>query len=38
MNAVMGWFTPGLEMFGDQQRDHDERYRMGRWMEICQKL
>ena len=39
LNAVMGWFTPEMEMFGGRRREHDDRYRMGaEWIEICQKL
>lgn len=39
LNAVMGWFTSEMEMFGGTQREHDDRYKMGaEWIEICQKL
>ena len=29
LNIVCGWFRPEIEMFGIEQRDHDERYRMA---------
>ncbi len=29
LNVVCGWFRPEIEMFGIEQRDHDERYRMA---------
>ena len=39
INAVMGWFTTELGMFGIEQREHDERYAMGaEWIEILRKL
>lgn len=39
LNAVMGWFTSEMEMFGGRQREHDDRYKMGaEWIEICQRL
>ena len=39
INAVMGWFTPEMEMFGGKQREHDDRYKAGaEWIEIAQKL
>jgi dimethylsulfone monooxygenase len=37
-NAVMGWFAPDMEMFGQKIRDHDERYRYGsEWMRIVKR-
>ena len=39
LNVVMGWFTPEMEMFGAEQREHDERYELGaEWLEIARKL
>jgi FMNH2-dependent dimethyl sulfone monooxygenase len=39
LNMVMGWFTPELEMFGDIQREHDDRYRYGaEWLDVCKRL
>ncbi|MCZ6665825.1 MAG: LLM class flavin-dependent oxidoreductase [Gammaproteobacteria bacterium] len=29
LNIVCGWFRPEIEMFGIEQLDHDERYRMA---------
>ena len=29
LNIVCGWFRPEIEMFGIEQRSHDERYRMA---------
>lgn len=28
LNIVSGWFRPEIEMFGIEQRDHDQRYRL----------
>jgi alkanesulfonate monooxygenase SsuD/methylene tetrahydromethanopterin reductase-like flavin-dependent oxidoreductase (luciferase family) len=34
----MGWFSPDMEMFGQQIREHDERYRYGaEWMQIVKR-
>ncbi|GAB3249314.1 LLM class flavin-dependent oxidoreductase [Arthrobacter pigmenti] len=39
LNAVMGWVTPEMEMFGGKQREHDERYAFGQeWMDFVLKL
>jgi alkanesulfonate monooxygenase SsuD/methylene tetrahydromethanopterin reductase-like flavin-dependent oxidoreductase (luciferase family) len=39
LNMVMGWFTPEMEMFGDVQREHDDRYRFGaEWLDVCKRL
>jgi alkanesulfonate monooxygenase SsuD/methylene tetrahydromethanopterin reductase-like flavin-dependent oxidoreductase (luciferase family) len=35
---VMGWFTPEMEMFGEQ-RSHDDRYAFGsEWVQVLTKL
>ena len=34
LNLVMGWVTPEMEMFGGEQRQHDERYAFGQeWID-----
>ncbi|GLZ50362.1 luciferase [Actinomycetospora sp. NBRC 106375] len=39
LNAVMGWFTPEMEMFGAEQRQHDQRYAYGHdWMTLVKRL
>lgn len=39
LNAVMGWFTPEMAMFGGNQRQHDDRYAFGdEWMTIVKRL
>lgn len=39
LNAVMGWFSPEMEMFGKGQRTHDDRYAFGdEWMTIVKQL
>lgn len=39
LNAVMGWFTPEMQMFGTDQRAHDDRYAFGdEWMQIVKRL
>jgi dimethylsulfone monooxygenase len=39
INMVMGWFTPEMEMFGNKQLEHDDRYAMGgEWIEFVQEL
>jgi alkanesulfonate monooxygenase SsuD/methylene tetrahydromethanopterin reductase-like flavin-dependent oxidoreductase (luciferase family) len=29
LNLVMGWVPPEMEMFGGEQREHDQRYAFG---------
>jgi FMNH2-dependent dimethyl sulfone monooxygenase len=39
LNIVSGWFTPEIELFGETQLEHDERYkRTHEWMEFVKKL
>ncbi len=39
LNLVMGWIPPEMEMFGRQQREHDERYAFGQeWIDFATKL
>lgn len=39
LNLVMGWFTPEMEMFGSEQREHDQRYGVGdEWLQIVKRL
>ncbi|HEY0278315.1 MAG TPA: LLM class flavin-dependent oxidoreductase [Solirubrobacterales bacterium] len=39
LNVVMGWFNPEMEMFGAEQREHDERYDYGsEWLDIANRL
>ena len=39
LNLVMGWFTPEMEMFGAEQREHDQRYGYGQqWIDFVNKL
>ena len=39
LNVVMGWFNPEMEMFGAEQREHDERYAYGsEWLDIANRL
>jgi len=39
LNAVMGWFTPELDMFGIATKEHADRYRFGdEWMGIIDRL
>ncbi|MHA6797484.1 LLM class flavin-dependent oxidoreductase (plasmid) [Pseudonocardia bannensis] len=39
LNAVMGWFSPELDMFGIDTKDHDDRYRFGdEWMTVIDRL
>ncbi|MCO7219064.1 LLM class flavin-dependent oxidoreductase [Klenkia sp. PcliD-1-E] len=39
LNLVMGWVTPEMEMFGREQREHDERYAFGQeWLDFANKL
>ncbi|MFC4950478.1 LLM class flavin-dependent oxidoreductase [Pseudonocardia sp. GCM10023141] len=39
LNLVMGWVPPEMEMFGGEQRQHDERYEFGQeWIDFALKL
>lgn len=39
LNLVMGWVPPEMEMFGGEQREHDERYAFGQeWIDYATKL
>jgi dimethylsulfone monooxygenase len=39
LNLVMGWVTPEMEMFGGEQRHHDQRYAFGQeWIDYVDKL
>lgn len=39
LNAVMGWFSPELDMFGIATKEHDDRYRFGdEWMGLVDRL
>ncbi len=39
LNLVMGWVPPEMEMFGGEQRQHDERYEFGQeWIDFAHKL
>lgn len=39
LNMVMGWVTPEMEMFGREQREHDERYAFGQeWLDQVMRL
>ncbi|MEX2291090.1 MAG: LLM class flavin-dependent oxidoreductase [Mycobacteriales bacterium] len=39
LNLVMGWVTPEMEMFGREQREHDERYAFGQeWLDFAMQL
>jgi alkanesulfonate monooxygenase SsuD/methylene tetrahydromethanopterin reductase-like flavin-dependent oxidoreductase (luciferase family) len=39
LNMVMGWVPPEMEMFGSEQREHDERYAYGQeWLDFVNKL
>ncbi len=39
LNVVCGWYVPEMEMFGDTQSPHDERYaRAGEWVEVVKRL
>lgn len=38
-NAVMGWVSGDFEMFGQELREHDERYVYGsEWMEVVRRI
>lgn len=39
LNLVMGWVPPEMEMFGTEQRDHDQRYAFGQdWIDFVTRL
>lgn len=39
LNLVMGWVPPEMEMFGGEQRQHDERYAFGQeWVDYAMRL
>lgn len=39
LNLVMGWVTPEMEIFGGEQRQHDERYAFGQeWLDYVHRL
>ena len=39
LNIVTGWYQPEIEMFGEPQMEHDERYeRAIEWLAIIKKL
>lgn len=39
LNVVTGWFRPEIEMFGEPQMEHDDRYdRAIEWLEIIKLL
>ena len=39
LNLVMGWVTPEMEIFGGEQRQHDERYAFGQeWLDYVERL
>jgi alkanesulfonate monooxygenase SsuD/methylene tetrahydromethanopterin reductase-like flavin-dependent oxidoreductase (luciferase family) len=39
LNLVMGWVPPEMEMFGGEQRQHDERYAFGQaWVDYVMQL
>jgi alkanesulfonate monooxygenase SsuD/methylene tetrahydromethanopterin reductase-like flavin-dependent oxidoreductase (luciferase family) len=39
LNLVMGWVPPEMEMFGGEQREHDERYAFGQeWIDYTNRL
>jgi len=39
LNMVMGWVPPEMEMFGSEQREHDERYAYGQeWLDFVNRL
>lgn len=38
VNLVMGWFAPEMEMFGQKQGEHDDKYRQGQeWVDFAKK-
>ncbi|MEU6696958.1 LLM class flavin-dependent oxidoreductase [Pseudonocardia sp. NPDC046786] len=39
LNLVMGWVPPEMEMFGHEQREHDQRYAFGQdWIDFATRL
>lgn len=39
LNLVMGWVPPEMEMFGTEQREHDQRYSFGQeWIDFATRL
>ncbi|MBM9467993.1 LLM class flavin-dependent oxidoreductase [Nakamurella leprariae] len=39
LNLVMGWVPPEMEMFGGEQREHDQRYAFGQaWIDYVNRL
>jgi dimethylsulfone monooxygenase len=39
LNLVMGWVPPEMEMFGGEQREHDQRYAFGQeWIDYVKRL
>jgi FMNH2-dependent dimethyl sulfone monooxygenase len=39
LNIVTGWYRPEIEMFGEPQMDHDERYlRAAEWLHVIKEL
>ena len=39
LNIVTGWYRPEIEMFGEPQMEHDERYeRAIEWLDIIKQL
>jgi len=39
LNLVMGWVTPEMEIFGGEQRQHDERCAFGQeWLDYFERL
>lgn len=39
LNLVMGWVPPEMEMFGTEQREHDQRYAFGQdWIDFATRL
>lgn len=39
INVVMGWFPPEMEMFGNKQKAHDDRYKFGaEWLDFVEEL
>jgi FMNH2-dependent dimethyl sulfone monooxygenase len=39
LNLVMGWVAPEMEMFGSEQREHDQRYAFGQdWLDFANRL
>jgi alkanesulfonate monooxygenase SsuD/methylene tetrahydromethanopterin reductase-like flavin-dependent oxidoreductase (luciferase family) len=39
LNIVTGWYRPEIEMFGEPQMEHDERYeRAVEWLQVIKQL